>query len=161
MNYNLNGAVSIRSLSTTNINYQGTAGATKPAIEGDDVKPQTSDNQENSSVQKTEENNENSKSQSSDDTQGSGADVEVEKSNELVLDFLPEKPLPVDGDSSSLLLGMDPSLESLGLASWWPSGRVQYFMEFLHSTSGLDLEWWQAIIVSKYQINIFDIRFVL
>merc|ERR1712136_431422 len=96
----------------------------------------------------TEENNENSKSQSSDDTQGSGADVEVEKSNELVLDFLPEKPLPVDGDSSSLLLGMDPSLESLGLASWWPSGRVQYFMEFLHSTSGLDLEWWQAIIVT-------------
>ena len=161
MNYNLNGAVSIRSLSTTNINYQGTAGATKPAIEGDDFKPQTSDYQENSSGQKTQENNENSKSQSSDDTQGSGADVEVEKSNELVLDFLPEKPLPVDGDSSSLLLGMDPSLESLGLASWWPSGRVQYFMEFLHSTSGLDLEWWQAIIVSKYQINIFDIRFVL
>ena len=161
MKYNLNGAVSIRSLSTTNINYQGTAGATKPAIEGDDVKPQTSDNPENSSVKKTEENNENSKSQSSDDTQGSGADVEVEKSNELVLDFLPEKPLPVDGDSSSLLLGMDPPLESLGLASWWPSGRVQYFMEFLHSTSGLDLQWWQAIIVSKYQINIFDVKVVL
>jgi len=148
MNYNLNGAVSIRSISTTNFNYQSAAGATKPAIEGDDVKQQTSENPEHSSVKKTEETNENSKSQSSDDTQASAADVEVDKSNELVLDFLPEKPLPVDGDSSSLLLGMDPPLESLGLASWWPSGRVQYFMEFLHSTSGLDLEWWQAIIVT-------------
>ena len=44
-------------------------------------------------------------------------------SNEIVF-TLPEKPTPVDVS----LLG-EPSLESLGLASWWPSGRMQYFLE--------------------------------
>ena len=47
MKYNSNGAVSIRSISTTNFNYQIAAGATKPAIEGDDVKQQTTDKKVN------------------------------------------------------------------------------------------------------------------
>ena len=84
-----------------------------------------------------------------DNVQTSSPKLDAEKNNELVLDFLPERPSPIDADPSSVFLGMDPPLESLGLASWWPPGRVQYFMEFLHSTTGLDLPWWQAIIISK------------
>jgi len=55
---------------------------------------------------------------------------------------LPEKPQPLD---ISEIVG-EPSFESLGLASWWPSGRMQYLMENFHI--GLELEWWQTIVVS-------------
>jgi len=55
---------------------------------------------------------------------------------------LPEKPQPLD---ISEIVG-EPSFESLGLASWWPSGRMQYLMENLHI--GMELEWWQTIVVS-------------
>ena len=37
---------------------------------------------------------------------------------------IPDKPSPVDLS----LLG-EPSFESLGLATWYPSGRMQYFLE--------------------------------
>lgn len=38
---------------------------------------------------------------------------------------IPDKP------SAPLDLGQvgEPTLESMGLASWWPSGRLQYFLE--------------------------------
>jgi len=66
---------------------------------------------------------------------------------ELVLDFLPEKPTPlVDTEVMTQWVG-DPPLEALGLASWWPPGRAQYFMEYLHV--GFDLPWWGVIAVSK------------
>ena len=165
----LNGVLSSRTISTTNVICNNASEAINPTVEGDRSEQQTivdsleaknipqgatnnseiKNNPEEISGQKIKDNNESIKTESSDDTSVSGTDVEVDKSNELVLDFLPEKPLPVDGGVSSLLQGMDPPLESLGLASWWPSGRMQYFMEFLHSTSGLDLPWWQAIICSK------------
>ena len=45
------------------------------------------------------------------------------QSDEIVFP-LPEKPTPV----VLTQLG-EPSLESLGLASWWPAGRMQYFLE--------------------------------
>jgi len=61
--------------------------------------------------------------------------------NELVFD-MPEKPTPLDLPE---LLG-EPAFDTLGLASWWPSGRMQYLMENLHI--GLELEWWQTIAVS-------------
>jgi len=40
----------------------------------------------------------------------------------------------------------EPTLESMGLASWWPSGRLQYFLESMHVNLGL--EWFQAIAVA-------------
>jgi len=64
-----------------------------------------------------------------------------ESRNELLFD-LPEKPQPLE---ISEMLG-EPSFDSLGLASWWPSGRMQYFMETLHIS--VELDWWQAIVVS-------------
>ena len=69
-------------------------------------------------------------------------------SDEIVLDFLPEKPTPLPESSDSVVQWVgDPPLEALGLASWWPSGRMQYFMEYLHV--GCDLPWWGVIIVSE------------
>ena len=73
----------------------------------------------------------------------------TENSNELILDFLPDRPAPLESGPLTEFLGMDPPLEALGLASWWPSGRMQYFMEYLHSGIGLDLPWWQTIIISE------------
>ena len=72
-----------------------------------------------------------------------------EENKELVLDFLPDRPVPVESSTSIDFLGVDPPLESLGLASWWPPGRMQYFMEMLHSGTGLDLSWLQTIVISK------------
>jgi len=69
------------------------------------------------------------------------SDVGVESTNELVFD-IPERPIPFDMPE---MLG-EPAFDTLGLASWWPSGRMQYLMENLHI--GLDLEWWQTIAVT-------------
>ena len=72
---------------------------------------------------------------------------------------IPEKPQPLE---ISEMLG-EPSFDSLGLASWWPSGRMQYFMETVSLSKcvpylglflicqlhiSLELDWWQAIVVS-------------
>ena len=66
-------------------------------------------------------------------------------SNEIVLDFLPEKPAPIEGLAETTIKYVgDPPFEALGLASWWPTGRMQYFMEYLHVD--LDLPWWSTII---------------
>ena len=67
-------------------------------------------------------------------------------SNEILVDFLPEKPVPIEGLSDDTVIKYvgDPPFEALGLASWWPPGRFQYFMEQLHV--GLDLPWWGTII---------------
>jgi len=65
----------------------------------------------------------------------------VEDNNELVFD-IPERPVPFDMPE---MLG-EPAFDTLGLASWWPSGRMQYLMENLHI--GLDLEWYQTIAVT-------------
>ena len=78
------------------------------------------------------------------------ASTSPENSNELVLDFLPDRPAPLEAGPSSEFLGMDPPLESLGLGSWYPPGRMQYFMEYLHAGIGLDLPWWLTIMFSKF-----------
>ena len=75
--------------------------------------------------------------------------IDNENDNELILDFLPEPPTPIEGGLSTEYLGIDPPLDSLGLASWWPPGRVQYFLEYLHSPLGIDLPWWTCIIIGK------------
>ena len=49
---------------------------------------------------------------------------DASSSSELIF-TLPDKPVPMDVAAT---LG-EPSFESLGLASWWPPGRMQYFME--------------------------------
>ena len=54
---------------------------------------------------------------------------------------LPDKPIPMEVSS----LG-EPSLDSLGLCSWWPSGRMQCLMEYMHIDLGL--EWYQSIAVA-------------
>jgi len=70
-----------------------------------------------------------------------GVNEAATPNNELVFD-MPEKPTPLDLPE---FLG-EPAFDTLGLASWWPSGRMQYLMENLHI--GLELEWWQTIAVS-------------
>jgi len=59
------------------------------------------------------------------------------------LDFvLPERPLSIDQLPEGIL--GEAAFDTIGLASWWPAGRLQCFMEWLHIGQGL--EWWQAII---------------
>ena len=41
----------------------------------------------------------------------------------------------------------EPTLQSLGIGSWWPHGLVQQLLEFLHVNCGL--EWYQAVLVCK------------
>lgn len=76
-------------------------------------------------------------------------------SNELILDFIPEKPLAVD---ATTILG-EPSFESLDLASWWPSGRLQYFMEQIHL--GCGLEWWQTILLTTFCVRLLVFPLVI
>ena len=52
-------------------------------------------------------------------------DPEAASSSSELIFTLPDKPVPVDVAAT---LG-EPSFESLGLASWWPAGRIQYLME--------------------------------
>lgn len=68
-------------------------------------------------------------------------------SNELIFD-IPEKPIPLDLPE----ILAEPAFDTLGLASWWPSGRMQYLMENLHI--GLDLEWWQTIAVTTLMMRL-------
>jgi len=65
--------------------------------------------------------------------------------DELVLDFLPEKPIPTDSGIMELASGLDPPLDSVGLGSWWPAGRVQVLLDYFHA--GVDLPWWGSIMV--------------
>lgn len=85
----------------------------------------------------------------------------TEESNELILDFLPDVPTPLESSPLAEFLGMDPPLESLGLCSWWPAGRMQYFMEFLHSGTGLDLSWLQTIIITTIIVRALAFPFVV
>ena len=53
-----------------------------------------------------------------------------ESNNELVLDFLPQKPTPASDtiEATTQFVG-EPPFDVLGLASNWPSGWMQWFME--------------------------------
>jgi len=46
----------------------------------------------------------------------------------------------------------EPTLRSLGLASWYPNGWVQAGLEAVHV--GLNLPWWSTIVVSKCYISV-------
>ncbi len=69
---------------------------------------------------------------------------------ELVLSALiPDRPSAVSQLASEggehIAANLEPTFESLGLASWMPSGRVQYFLEWMHVTG--DIPWWGCIII--------------
>ena len=58
------------------------------------------------------------------------AEATTESNNELVLDFLPQKPTPASDtiEATTQFVG-EPPFDVLGLASNWPSGWMQWFME--------------------------------
>ena len=82
-------------------------------------------------------------------------------SKELVLDFLPDKPTPtilnsLDPTPTTMHYVGDPPFDALGLASYWPPGRMQWFMEHIHLD--LDLPWWATIAVSKINLVLYFIK---
>ena len=40
----------------------------------------------------------------------------------------------------------EPAFDTMGLATWWPSGRVQLLMEWMHVDVGMD--WWPTIMAT-------------
>lgn len=74
------------------------------------------------------------------------AATSLDGKEELTLDFIPEPPTPL-AEGGALPDGVEPTLESLGLASWWPPGRFQYLLELFHVN--LDVPWWVAIVAGK------------
>ncbi|XP_013419582.1 LOW QUALITY PROTEIN: mitochondrial inner membrane protein OXA1L-like [Lingula anatina] len=59
---------------------------------------------------------------------------------------------PVDIVDTPLETLAEPSLQSLGLASYWPSGWVQSFLETLHVQ--YDMPWWGAIALGTICLRI-------
>jgi membrane protein insertase Oxa1/YidC/SpoIIIJ len=58
--------------------------------------------------------------------------------------YIPEPPPIIDENLILNAVG-EPTLQSLGLGSWWPSGIVQQALEYLHADLGLS--WIQAIAI--------------
>jgi YidC/Oxa1 family membrane protein insertase len=46
----------------------------------------------------------------------------------------------------------EPGLDTLGLATWWPPGRIQLLMEWMHIDIGL--EWWQTILATTLCVRL-------
>ncbi|KAF5395858.1 hypothetical protein PHET_10955, partial [Paragonimus heterotremus] len=69
-----------------------------------------------------------------------------------ILAALPEPPLPPVQEQLLNALG-EPSLSSLGLCSYWPSGWYQAILESLHVS--LELPWWAAIATTTVLIRLF------
>ena len=74
---------------------------------------------------------------------------ESSSANEIVLDFLPDKPTPLEPSmpDSIQIIGELP-FDSLGLNSLWPPGRAQWCMEHIHIDLGAP--WWATILISEY-----------
>lgn len=47
----------------------------------------------------------------------------------------------------------EPTLHSLGLGGWMPSGLVQTGLELLHT--GLDVPWWTSIVIGLLIVFLF------
>ncbi|GAB1600905.1 mitochondrial inner membrane protein OXA1L-like [Argonauta hians] len=72
-------------------------------------------------------------------------------SSSLPAGYIPEPPpLPPPPVETLNTLG-EPTLSSLGLASWSPSGFIQSFLETLHVSAGLP--WWGSIVVATITIR--------
>ena len=73
----------------------------------------------------------------------------------IVQQYIPEPPSPpvsLDDSGSQIVeqlnaLG-EPTVQSLGLGSWYPNGIVQSGLEALHV--GLNIPWWTSIVLGKY-----------
>ena len=67
--------------------------------------------------------------------------------------YIPEPPTPppiVEGSITGEVVNQlnalgEPTIQSLGLGSWYPNGLVQLALESLHVN--LDLPWWSAIVI--------------
>lgn len=82
--------------------------------------------------------------------------------NDLSSGYIPEPP-PIMDDSVILNALGEPTLQSLGLGSNWPTGLIQKLLELIHVDLGL--EWYQAIILFTvglrlllFPINVFSQR---
>ncbi|OON16411.1 inner membrane protein, partial [Opisthorchis viverrini] len=71
---------------------------------------------------------------------------------------LPDIPLPPVAETMLNTLG-EPSLASLGLCSYWPSGWYQALLEALHVS--LDLPWWAAIATTTLCIRLCLFPFII
>ncbi|TGZ73015.1 hypothetical protein CRM22_001755 [Opisthorchis felineus] len=71
---------------------------------------------------------------------------------------LPDIPLPPVTETMLNTLG-EPSLASLGLCSYWPSGWYQAVLEALHVS--LDLPWWAAIAATTLCIRLCLFPFII
>jgi len=91
----------------------------------------------------------------SSSTSVEGQTATTTESSELILDYIPEKPAPLD---VTTIVG-EPSFESLGLGNWWPTGRVQLFMEYMHCDLGM--EWFQAIALTALCMRLCTFPFVV
>lgn len=62
----------------------------------------------------------------------------------LIFESIPEPPaVPVPIEDAAGIIG-EPTLASLGLGGWSPSGIVQQCLEFFHV--GLGMPWWASIM---------------
>ncbi|CAL4114082.1 unnamed protein product [Meganyctiphanes norvegica] len=69
------------------------------------------------------------------------------------IEYIPAPPVPVGVDAPIVELTSwgEPTLQSMGLASWWPSGWMQSGLENIHC--GLDLPWWGTIALATVCIR--------
>ncbi len=66
--------------------------------------------------------------------------------------YIPEPPpIPIAETVETVTNALgEPTLHSLGLASWWhPVGWYQNLLEWVHVS--LDMPWWQCILASKFR----------
>ncbi|ESN96932.1 hypothetical protein HELRODRAFT_114451 [Helobdella robusta] len=72
----------------------------------------------------------------------------------------PAVPEPITNLAVSQLNSLgEPTLSSLGLASWYPNGLVQYGLESLHV--GLGVPWWSAIVIGTFFLRLVTFPLVV
>ncbi|XP_041376259.1 mitochondrial inner membrane protein OXA1L-like [Gigantopelta aegis] len=76
-------------------------------------------------------------------------------------DYIPEPPpLPEIPEIVQTLNALgEPTLQSVGLGNYWPSGLLQQALEFLHVN--MDLPWWGAIIAATITLRILMFPLVI
>lgn len=82
-------------------------------------------------------------------------------STETVIPAVPPAPTVVPVESFVESLGDDvvPTLQSVGLGGWSPSGMVQQLLDFLHTTTGLP--WWATIAASTVCIKVLLLPLII
>lgn len=88
---------------------------------------------------------------SSDATATLGDATATSSSIDTSLGYIPEPPAIVDESVILNALG-EPTLQSLGLGSWWPWGCFQTILEAIHVNTGL--EWFESIAIFAVALRI-------